>query len=465
MRRRLVLAVGAVMVAAVPAIAATDVKSGSPAWITRAVANHLYAEGRGIDQMANPAYAVKFAPHLAAYLASGQSPEATATASTDPFRLDWDRGRTRPVSYRNRYGARISAHLWAPPENAGPGPFPAVVIVTGYGGTENSLWWAAQSLAEAGYVVLTFDPQGFGLSDVYPSPRSVYCDPNGAWRQPQEMGLRETGRCAGMDNVPPEDVVRFLLFGVDWDELRAAYDGFAARFALGALDAAAWLLSAANPWQNLVDASRLGIAGHSAGAYGALLAGNGDPLHRFDAVVTWDGYGTMPKQVAPSVPTMFQVGEQENLLGPYLTQPAEPPPWAQNESRFVTGGVDVRRVALRGSTHQEWTTIPYGLVNPLCAPFCNASRDGQIVATHQTLAWFDRFVKGDASAALRLTQRVFDASADVHSIGQGKWNPLTQQNVPYTIAGEKVASHLSFYFRSFSRTAEYSCADLRRGCG
>ena len=52
-------------------------------------------------------------------------------------------------------------------------------------------------LAEAGYVVLTFDPQGQGQSEADGHPR--YCDPDGKWREPQEMGIREQGRCAGHD--------------------------------------------------------------------------------------------------------------------------------------------------------------------------------------------------------------------------------------------------------------------------
>jgi hypothetical protein len=83
---------------------------------------------------------------------------------------------------------------------------------------------------------------------------------------------------------------------------------------------------------------------------------------------------------------------------------------------------------------------------------------------HQTLAWFDRYVKGDAAAARRLSARRFDASADRVSIGVGAWDPIGQRNVPYTIAGERVANHLSFYLRSFSATSDYVCSDLRAGC-
>ena len=443
-----------------------DPSPGSAAWAVRAVQNHLDAEGRGTDQLVHPDYAARLLPLVASYLAAGTTGvEETAAVSTDPYRMSWTRGRSRAISYDNRYGARIRGHLWAPARSRGRGPFPAVVIVNGYGGVEESLWWAAQGLAESGYVVLTFDIQGFGRSEALPDPQ--YCDPDGAWRQPQEMGLRETGDCAGQDNVPPEDVVAYVTSGVDWEALQAGYEGFAARFTLGALDAVEWLLSEANPWRTMVDGSRLGVAGHSAGAFAALLAGNGDPLERFDAAVVWDGYGAIPAslRVAPRVPTMFQGSEQENLEGPYLEgAPADPPPWVRNDAQFAAAGVDTARVILRGSTHQEWSYVPFPIANPLCSPFCNASRDGQVVAMHQTLAWFDRYVKGDAAAARRLSARRFDASADRVSIGVGAWDPIGQRNVPYTIAGERVANHLSFYLRSFSATSDYVCSDLRAGC-
>lgn len=468
MRARTIIA--SVVVALVGAAAsanattAQDPAPGSAAWTVRALQNHAGAEGRGIDQLAHPDYQARLLPLATAYLASGTTGvEESAAVNTDPYRASWTRGRTRAIAYDNRYGARIRGHLWAPAR--GRGPFPAVVIVNGYGGVEESLWWAAQGLAESGYVVLTFDIQGFGRSEALPDPK--FCDPQGAWREPQEMGLRETGACAGQDNVPPEDVVAYLTEGIDWTAVQAAYEGFAARFTIGALDAVGWLLSDANPWRSMVDGSRLGIAGHSAGAFAALLAGNGDPLRRFDAVVSWDGYGYVPATLhaPPRVPTMFQGSEQENLDGPYLEgPPADPPPWVRNDARFKAARVDTARLVLRSSTHQEWAYVPHPVANPFCTPFCNASRDGQVVAMHQTLAWFDRYVKGDATAARRLSARRFDASADRLSIGVGAWDPLTQRNVPYTIAGERIANHLSFNFRSFSATNDYRCADLRAGC-
>ena len=88
----------------------------------------------------------------------------------------------------------------APEGAAAAARCPAVVFVNGYGSADDAYFWAAQDLAEHGYLVMTFDPQGAGGSDAKPAPE--FCEPGGAWTQPQEMGIREQGSCAGQD---PDD--------------------------------------------------------------------------------------------------------------------------------------------------------------------------------------------------------------------------------------------------------------------
>src|SRR5581483_10803227 len=57
-------------------------------------------------------------------------------------------------------------HVWA--TVAGPRKRPGVVITNGsVQADEQMYWYAAQTLAKDGYVVLTFDPQGQGQSDTY----------------------------------------------------------------------------------------------------------------------------------------------------------------------------------------------------------------------------------------------------------------------------------------------------------
>ena len=506
MRRRwcLLTLAAAAAIAAAPASGA-DPAPGTPGWYARAVANHVYADGRGLDQAANPDYAQREAPLIAAYFANNDQ-----TVLTDPYRLNWSgsRGMAIPISYRNRYGARIRGHLWRPklpwhdPVTglSTGGPLPAVVVVPGLGSNEREYWGPVQQLAESGYVVMSFDPQGQGASDFAPSPASTYCDPHGAWRRPQEVGIRERGTCAGeippLPNPTPSPIdplvqplvgtpaqpvaddagtVAFLLGNHTRpkqviDATAQAFEFFRPNFVFGALDAVAWLRSAADPWRSLVDVDRIGLAGHSAGSDGAVVAANGDPEHRFVAAVAWDDFGDPPPAMSPTVPTLIQQAEQENFLGPY-TSPPDPHLFHSYRifGAFRAAGVPTMEIALRGSTHQEFDYLPYSLVNPL-APLADASSKGQEVAVYYTLAWFDRYLKGRtdtvqaASARRRLVARRFDRSTDRSSIGQGRWSVLAQRNVPYRIGGERVADRLSFYFPSLYAFDGLACADLRRRC-
>ena len=114
----------------------------------------------------------------------------------DPLRAlaRWNgtRGEVIPIAYRNRYDAKIAGHLWRP--KGASGALPAVLFVNGAGAGDSSYFWAAQDLAEHGYLVMTFDPQGAGGSDAEPAAR--YCEAQGAWTAPQELGIREQGPLA-----------------------------------------------------------------------------------------------------------------------------------------------------------------------------------------------------------------------------------------------------------------------------
>src|SRR5215469_15927753 len=75
-------------------------------------------------------------------------------------------GIVRPVLFTARNGATLSGHVWA--TVAGPARRPGIVITNGSVQADEELYWyAAQALAKAGYVVLTFDPQGQGQSDTF----------------------------------------------------------------------------------------------------------------------------------------------------------------------------------------------------------------------------------------------------------------------------------------------------------
>jgi pimeloyl-ACP methyl ester carboxylesterase len=465
-----------------PVSAASDPPPGSPEWYARETSNWADSTGRLQDQLSNPEYWV---------LRASQKDTTNADPYRAPERWAPARGRVMSLHYPNRYGAMISAHLWAPPSRfADPvtrqlsrDSYPAVIVINGSGDTEEEYWSFAEDLAEHGYVVMTFDPQGFGASDDAPNPQATYCDPNGSWREPQEMGVREHGTCAGQnDNTVNSTVgqvpaVAGIAVGGRTGsqgtvEIQGLYEQLEPNFVFGAFDAYGWLASRVNPWRSQIDLGRVGLLGHSLGAYAAALVANGDPLRRFVAAVALDSYGTLMHGVKPRVPTLFQQSEQELVSGPRL---APPPPEALHATRrdyaaFVARRIATMYVVLASSTHQEFAYVGPEGGGP-------ASRYGQRVATYFALSWLDRSLKGTHvgaarndegvqrdDASRRLLARSFDQSVDVSSIGLGLWDVAGATNEPYQIAGEPVASRLSPYYVSRYAFDGNSCLDIRADC-
>jgi dienelactone hydrolase len=487
-RRRLALLVLATCMAVLAGlVTAPGSGAGTIDGLLEAAPSRLQAEGRGTDQASHPEYLLRIAPLAAAALAGTD----TESIRFDPYRAGWagTRGQSIPVEWQNRYGATIVGRLYGP-ARWGPQRHPAVVLVPGGGSREDDYQGIAQSLAEAGYVVLGFDPQGQGRSDVMPSPE--FCDGGGAWREPQEAGVQEHGDCAGvppqlaldsplrpvlanLDESPAGPPASAVEFQVSYltdregtlDQIDAFTQLIGANYVLGALDAADFLASRDNPWRRHIDLRRVATVGHSLGAWGAVAAANGDPERRFRAAVGFDGFATVPDGAAPSVPTLFLAAE--NIDTDYPTVPAPDPdtglPWLREAARWRTAGVDSAQIVLGGSTHMEWYYFAFRLLNPVYGPFINASSDGERVSVHYVLAWLDLHLERKPTGALdRLTAERFDDTADRSSIGQGTADPVTLANRPYTISGEAVADHLSPLFRSRIDAAGVSCEDLRQGC-
>jgi pimeloyl-ACP methyl ester carboxylesterase len=281
------------------------------------------------------------------------------------------------------------------------------------------------------------------------------------------MGVTEHGTCAGENDAPATGevpgVATVVVTGHTGQQgtldVQSLYEQLEPNFVFGALDAHDYLVSSANPARRLLDPRRVGVIGHSLGAYAAALTANGDPKRRFRVGVAMDSYASFMHHVGPRVPTLYLQSEQELFSGPRLMAP---PPTALHGTRrdyasFVRHSLPVQYVVLAGSTHQEFAYLGPEAHLP-------ASSRGQRVATYYVLAWLDRWLKGSRDARSRLLATTFDGSVDTSATGLGHWDPLTQQNEPYHLRGLPVAGALSRYYTSEARFDGRTCRDLRQRC-
>src|SRR3954470_12919922 len=181
-------------------------------------------------------------------------------------------GLVAPVLFTARDGATLSGHVWA--TKAGPAKRPGVVITNGsVQANEQLYWYAAQTLAKAGYIVLTFDPQGQGQSDTF-----------------GEGADRQEGFPAQSDGRPffdgTEDAINFFFSSPEHPYVPESSCSTGTSHApKQERRVKAGLDSAYNPYWSLLN-GQLGLAGHSYGAAGASYIGQWDP--RVDAIVAWD---------------------------------------------------------------------------------------------------------------------------------------------------------------------------------
>ena len=459
--------------------------SGTPEWNQRDAENQYCATQRQPDEVANPAFAAVFnqetAPAYAeqnvAMFEEPGHPHVTLAqvipggTSADPFRtLDrWTaagRGQVRAISFAASDGAQLNGYLFEPPISA-PKPengYPGVVITTGsIQGYQQLYFWAAEGLAEAGYMVLTYDVQGQGNSDTLPAS----CTPSQAQLMQQSV-------CTG---VPYQQNYNFFQGTEDaldffFSTPKHPYPNAAHEAGASPLSPIGQSLNDWNPEYKDLDTSRVGIAGHSLGASAVSQVGQCDK--RVKAIVAWDN-------LAPATPCDGQtsVTVQTPALGfnsEYFLNPepmtSVPDPHAKDAAyrQLAGAGVDTMQVALRSSMHLEYSYVPYILP---------ASSLGERVAFYYTLAWFDYYLRHQESGYDRLVAKTFDGSSDSHAIGAGFYSPTSAAadptdpaagNVPYTIDTLPVADRFSFYYESeYSLTnpdddGVVTCSDMRAGC-
>ncbi len=361
---------------------------------------------------------------------------------------DWvprDYGQVQPVVFGARNGATLSGRVWF--TRAGPAKRPGIVIVNGsVQASETLYWFAAQTLAKAGYVVLTFDPQNQGRSD-----------------SRGEAPDQDEGFPAQSDGRPffdgAQDALDFFLSTPSGPyRPRPSCNSGTSHADKQARRAAAGLNAAYNPLWQLIDASRIGIAGHSYGAAGVSYVGQRDP--RVKAVVAWDALGRPePGGVRGSgIGGCADAAERApagitkpalNLTADYFIPPTPNTSQPDYEAKaavskeYSAANVDTGSIAIRGGTHYEFSWIP--------DPAFPASLRGADLTTWYTTAWFDAYVKGDATASRRLRT--------------DRW----RHDAPSAaVDPDGDANMMSRYHRSrldIGRGGErFVCEDLRAGC-
>ena len=361
-------------------------------------------------------------------LPSGNSPNTPAGAQwtsvsvSDPTRYPDGTGpngrafyeevaETLTVVFYDAGCSRVSAKLWRPRSwHEGDATLPGVVIQNGsIQASQTMYWWMAQRLVREGYVVLTFDPRGQGRSDLQ--------TPSGT------QGGNVNSRVFFDGMVNTIDFFRSTLVAPYPHNLTCAgtYPTEVAAF---------------NPFFQMIDPERLGIAGHSLGASGISsvqgYAGDafefpdskgGNPV---DVLVAWDTLG-LNAEAPPRVPAMGQTSEYS--LAPAVKR-ASPDPEGHKAAYigYRDAGVPVFQFTIQGSTHYEWSLIPKFPTTSWCPDMSSGSclgGWGAPMAEYYTLAWLDRWLKLPSEAGY--------ADADARLLDD---------------AGEHGCQKLSFYSRS-----------------
>jgi dienelactone hydrolase len=361
---------------------------------------------------------------------------------------DWEEnghGMVEPVLFTARNGATISGHVWA--TKSGPAKRPGVVITNGsVQAPEQLYWFAAQTLAKAGYVVLTWDPQNQGQSDSH-----------------GEAPDENEGFPAQSDGRPFFDGTRdaldfFLSTPKTPFKPRPSCETGTSHAPKQDRRVAAGLNSAHNPFSKLLNPRKIGLAGHSFGAAGVSFIGQKDS--RVSAIVAWDNLGRpgtsggLPVKPCPSAPWLHTdapitkpalgMSADYGLTPTPFTSDPDPLAKSQASLAYSEAGVDTGELIIRGGTHYEFSFIP----NPA---FGGTLRGIDQVAWYTT-AWFDKYVKGDPTADGRLLTTRWHSDAAEAAI-----DPNRDGNM------------YSSYYRSrldigLAAGGRFTCEDIRVRC-
>ncbi|MEA2213466.1 MAG: hypothetical protein QOF83_3414 [Solirubrobacteraceae bacterium] len=364
-------------------------------------------------------------------------------------------GLVRPVLFTARTGATISGHVWA--TVAGPAKRPGIVITNGsVQADEEMYWYAAQTLAKAGYVVLTFDPQGQGQSDTFGASPD----------QSEGVPAQSDGR-PFYDGT--EDAINFLLSSPrhPYEPVPSCNTG-TSHAAKQNNRVAAGLDTAYDPFSRLLGAGKIGLVGHSYGAAGVSYIAQWDP--RVGAVVALDNLGG-PGPNAGSVPGSSgktTIGEQGCPANPAnrttvpISKPAlgisadyglpptpntslpDPTVKEQESKLYSQAGVDTGELVIRGGSHLDFSFIPNQAFG--------ASLRGPDFTDWYTTAWFDKYLKRDPNADARLLTE--------------RWR---SDRIEASVDPNHDGNAFSFYYHSrldihLANGGHWDCEELRDGC-
>jgi dienelactone hydrolase len=341
----------------------------------------------------------------------------------------------KPVLFTARNGSTLSGHVWY--TIGGAVKRPGVVITNGSIQAPEELYgFAAATLARAGYVVLTWDPQGQGRSDTFGE---------GADRND---GVPSQGGQPFYDGT--EDALDFFFSTPTRRYLpRRSCSSGTSHADKQDYRVAAGLNAAYNPGWSLLDGSRVGLVGHSLGAGSVSYVGQLDP--RVKAIVAYDNLSTpkttftcaggsspRPATVPITRPALGMSADYGLVVTPNTSDP-DPDAKSAASLAYSQAGVDSGELIVRGGTHYEFSFIPN--------PAFPATLRGMDLVAWYTRAWVDRYVKGDKKAdAALLTDRWRDDArgAAVDQDGDGNL--------------------FSYYYRSRLDLARGACEDVRAGC-
>ena len=389
-----------------------DPTPGTPEWDRREADNEYCATQRNKDHASNPAYQ--------AALLQPRSPSRSANGM-DPFRepLLWDGSRFRfqEVSFANGEGKSFSGLLFRPCDGScrdRPAKlrsyeprYPGVVIMHGGAASQEPYLWAAEALAEAGYMVLTVTI-GRTADSHYEDTKTALdfltsaANPHSAELDRARIGL--AGHSAGgvaVSRLGQEDPRIDAL--VSWDRAQS-----------GQMPADLPLRTPALFVTADFNCQRVPVC--------------------------------LPERY-PSPPDPFGPGNKDDDF-----------------QRVRRARVDTMKIALRAATHLDFTEFPqangsrYGVITTLYYTlawfdrYLRGSASGE-----KALA---------ADGLRRLVATGFDDSADRHYISGGTFDPATGANLPAQIGGQAVRDRLSFHFRSgyWLAGGRHVCENMRAGC-